>query len=63
MSKWTELLDRASGPCPIRSIVLRQDHSEGFFETPGNGNEQPDHDWLREEVAGLFDMKKDRSAA
>jgi len=43
--------------------VLRQDHSEGFFETPGNGNEQPDHDWLREEVAGLFDMKKDRSAA
>jgi len=22
-----------------------------------------DHDWLLEEVAGLFDMKKDRSAA
>jgi len=22
-----------------------------------------DHDWLLEEAAGLFDMKKDRSAA
>jgi len=37
--------------------------ARAFLRRPAMETSTADHDWLLEEVVGLFDMKKDRSAA
>jgi len=59
--------DRVAWPC-LRSLpntlnCCGKVVARAFLRRPAMETSTAAHDWLLEEVAGLFDMKKDKSAA